>query len=167
MILLPCDPPERNRIMKPPHHSQLNNNHSAAGLARWTPWLFLICLLSASALAATPDKPAGAPITLRNFKLTGDLSDGHATFTLATIVHVDSSKGGTLELLTGPVALTELGPHPKWRVRTEQNRYVLVFDRGGDFPVQLKFTAAVRESDGWNVVDFRVAPGPLQRIVLQ
>jgi hypothetical protein len=143
----------QTRIMKPPRHSQIT-------------LLLLFCLLTITATVAAPEKIV-APITLRNFKMTGDLSGGHATFTLTAIAHVENSKGGSLDLLTGPVALTELGAHPKWRIRVDQNRYVLDFDRGGDFPVQLKFTTAVREGDGWNTVDFRVAPGPLQRIVLQ
>src|SRR5436190_9873318 len=146
--------------MKPPRHFK-DNDHSdcsrrreeadiaenanrSASLPRrlriLKPLLLVLAigLLNVTGLAAAPDKIAAAPITLRNFKLSGDLSGGHATFTLTAIAHVDNSKGGSLDLLIGPVALTELGAHPKWRVRVDQNRYVLDFDRGGDFPVQLK-----------------------------
>ena len=44
---------------------------------------------------------------------------------------------------------------------------MLTFDRAGDFPIQLKFNAAVRQSSGWNAVDFQIAPGAVQPIVLQ
>jgi hypothetical protein len=75
--------------------------------------------------------------------------------------------GGSLDVLSGPVALTAIGAHPNWNVRAEGGRFVLVFDRAGVFPVQLKFNAAVGQNDGWSGVDFRVAPGILQPIVLQ
>src|SRR6185295_7501880 len=80
---------------------------------------------------------------------------------------VENSKGGTLELLSGTVALNDLGTHPKWQIRAEQNRLVAVFDRSGTYPIQLKFTAAVRQSDGWSRVDFRVASSALQPITLR
>src|SRR5439155_11398652 len=38
---------------------------------------------------------------------------------------------------------------------------------GGKFPIQIKFTAAVKQSGNWNAVDFRVAPGAVQPITLQ
>src|SRR5512140_2333450 len=123
-----------------------------------------VSALLASARAAEPASPA---ITLEQFKLVGVLADGRATFTLNTVAHVENSKGATLELLSGPLALTEIGAHPKWRLRAEDNRYLLVFDRAGKFPVQLKFTAAVRQKNGWNVVDFRVNSSPLRPILLQ
>ncbi len=52
-------------------------------------------------------------------------------------------------------------------MRAESNRYVAVFDRRGEYPVQVKFTAAVRASNDWNSVDFQVAPGAPQPFVLQ
>src|SRR5204862_6476407 len=67
----------------------------------------------------------------------------------------------------GTVALTELSAHPKWRVRVEQNRFVLAFERGGEFPIQVRFSAAISQNEGWKRVDFRVAPSALQPIVLQ
>src|SRR5215831_9314749 len=117
----------QTRIMKPPRHVQTGNFLRTIGnvgifrglqnaILRYsrlqicaTPLLLLFCLLTLTASAAA-DKIV-APITLRNFKLIGDLSGGHATFTLTAIAHVENSKGGSLDLLTGPVALTELGAH--------------------------------------------------------
>ncbi|HWF20132.1 MAG TPA: hypothetical protein VG754_12755, partial [Verrucomicrobiae bacterium] len=106
-------------------------------------------------------------VTLRDFHLVGDLHDDRAAFTLTATAHVEDSHGGSLDLLSGTVALTEIGQHSKWHVRVEQNRFALTFDRGGDFPIKIKFTAAVRLNDGWNTVDFRVAPSALQPIVLE
>ena len=131
--------------------------------------LCLVAIVSASR-AATPPPPPNSPaagITLRDFKLTGNLSSNRAVFTLTAVAKVESSRGGSLELLSGGVALTELGPHSKWKLRIDGDAYVLSFDRSGEFPIQIKFSAAVRQIDGWNVAQFQVAPTALQRIVLQ
>ena len=37
----------------------------------------------------------------------------------------------------------------------------------GIYPVKVRFSAAVRQADGWNAVDFHVAPSVLQPVVLQ
>src|SRR5262245_41231974 len=114
---------------------------------------------------ATP--PESATVTLQDFKLTGQLTGDQASFVLTATAHVTAPKGGSLTLLEGTAALTEVGPHPKWRVRAEPNRFVLEFDRDGKFPIQIKFNSAVREHDGWKSVDFRVSPSVRQPIVLQ
>ncbi|SPE62885.1 conserved membrane hypothetical protein [Verrucomicrobia bacterium] len=126
----------------------------------------LAAALSHSASPANP--PSNAPI-LEACKLVGELSNDVATFTLTANARVDNPKGGSLELLGGTVALREVGPHPKWKVRAEPNRLVVVFERAGKFPIDLKFAAAVRSSPegGWSAVDFHVAPCPLQPIVLK
>jgi len=139
-------------------------------------WTGLLALLLASAgepatLFATEPLPVTNPppatVTLHDFRLVGDFSGERAAFTLTANARVENSKGGSLELLSGTVALTGVNPNPKWRVQVEQGRFVLTFDRSGDFPIQIKFNAAVRQSDGWNSVDFRVAPSTLQPITLR
>ena len=72
------------------------------------------------ALAHAADTPAltntpPATVTLHDFKLAGDLSGERAVFTLTAMARVENRKGGSLELLSGAVALTELSAHPKWR----------------------------------------------------
>src|SRR6266404_410887 len=108
-----------------------------------------------------------AAVSLEDVKLIGDLSGDRASFTLSATARVDNPKGGSLDLLSGTVALTEVGPHPKWHVRAEPNRFVLVFDRDGKFPIQIKFNAALRQKENWKTVEFRVAQSPLQPIVLR
>ncbi len=127
----------------------------------------LLLFIGPAAKAWQVGTPVPEGITVHDFKLVGDLNSERAAFTLNAIVKVENSKGGSIELLSGPVALTELGAHPRWKIRAEQNRYVLTFDRGGEFPVELKFNATVGAGDDWNTVEFHVAPGPLQQIVLQ
>ncbi len=132
--------------------------------------LFLSCCLTLflSACVTPTTKQTSNPankVALEDFKLVGDLTGEQAIFTLTATAHVDDSKGGTLDLLEGTVALTEVGTHDKWRVRAEQNRFLLEFDRGGKFPIQVKFNAAVRERQNWKVVDFRIAPSSVQPII--
>ena len=109
----------------------------------------------------------GPAITLRDFKMVGELTGDNAAFTLTATAKVDNSKGGSLDLISGPVALMEVGPHHQWHVGAEQNRFNIVFEHGGEFPILIKFSAAVRHADGWNTVDFQVAPSILQPIVLR
>jgi hypothetical protein len=122
-------------------------------------------LLIVTAQAAT--NPPAALVTLDNFKLVGELSGDQATFALTATARVEGSRGGTLDLLSGAVALTDAPTHPQWRIRVQENRYVAVFDHRGQFPLKIKFNAAVRRNDPWKAVDFRVAPSVLQPIVLQ
>jgi hypothetical protein len=107
------------------------------------------------------------PARLENVLLTGNLADGEAAFTLTARARVAARRGATLELLNGRVALTQAPTHRHWRVRTDGARFLLEFDRSGDFPVELSFRAAVESRDDWHRVAFQLAPGPLQRIVLQ
>ncbi|HLX68677.1 MAG TPA: hypothetical protein VKV04_03525, partial [Verrucomicrobiae bacterium] len=127
----------------------------------------LILLIAQIASAWQVASPAPDNITLRDFKLIGDLNSERAAFTLSTIVKVENPKGGSIDLISGKVALTAPPTHPHWKIRAEQDRYVLTFDRAGEYPVQLKFNALVWPNDGWNNVDFQVAPGPLEQVVLQ
>jgi hypothetical protein len=120
---------------------------------------------SAKGAAEAPPTPPPS-VTLEGFKLTGDLSGDRATFNLTATAKVDNSKGGSLELISGNVALTEVGEHPRWKLQAEQGRYVAVFERSGRFPITLKFSAAVRQGSGWNSVNFRVAPSTLQPLML-
>ena len=117
---------------------------------------------------SAPVKDASpAAATLSDFKLTGDLGGDIAAFTLTGNVRVENPAGGSLELLAGPVALTSLDARQKWQMSVEQNRYVAKFDRGGTFPIEVHFNAAVTRSNGWSAVDFHVATSALQPVVLQ
>jgi hypothetical protein len=115
--------------------------------------------------------PEASRVVLRDFKLAGQINDQTAAFTLTATARVKNPQGGSLTLLSGNVALTSVEPNRNWRLHFDQGRFVLVFDQPGEFPIRLKFHAAVRQSPGslrgWNVVDFRVAPSGLQPIVLQ
>ena len=118
-------------------------------------------------LLATALQAAESAVTLKDFKLTGDLSGDGAAFTLTATARVENPRGGSLDLLSGPVALTAFEPHPREHIRAGQNQFSLTFDHGGEFPIQVKFSATVHQTEGWNNVEFRVAPSVLQPIVLR
>ena len=58
--------------------------------------------------SSSNNAPAGG-VTLTDFKLTGELGGEVAAFTLTATVQVEDAQGGALTLLSGPVALTQLG----------------------------------------------------------
>jgi hypothetical protein len=122
--------------------------------------LFWALLLAAGA-------QAGSDVTLTDFKLTGDLSGDSAAFTLTATARVGDADGGSLDLLSGPVALTAFEAHPREHIRAGQNQFSLTFDHGGVFPVVVKFSAKVRQAEDWNEVEFAVAPSVLEPIVLR
>src|SRR5712672_4286361 len=94
-------------------------------------WFVLIILALMAKVDAFAENPAPSAITLENFKLVGDLNGEQAAFTLTATAHVENSKGGTLELLSGTVALTDVNSHKQWHVRAEQNRFLIEFEHGG------------------------------------
>jgi len=129
--------------------------------------LTLSCLFLLMTAAHAAKNPPPAAITLDDFKLVGDLSGDQAVFTLTGTARVENAKGGSLDLLSGAVALTDAPTQPQMRIRVQQNRFVAVFDHGGKFPIKVKFNAAVRQNEPWKAVEFHVAPSVLQPIVLQ
>jgi hypothetical protein len=129
-------------------------------------WATVFAKEPAPTRAAAPKPAIIAPVVLENFQLTGELHGDQAAFALSATAIVDDPKGGTLELISGPVALTEPAGNAEWRLRPEQNRFVAVFDRAGKFPISLKFNAAVSQNDLWKSVAFKVAPSALLPVSL-
>lgn len=115
---------------------------------------------------ATAD-PEAARVTLTNFRISGELSGDQATFVLTALARVKNQRGGKLQILSGDAALTAYEHGKDWRLQFDQGRYVAVFDSAGEFPIELKFNATVRTTNGWNRVTFHTAPGSLQPIVLR
>ncbi len=111
--------------------------------------------------------PETRQVVLRDFKLTGQLAEQSAAFLLTATARVRNPAGGSLVLLSGGVALTELPRHADWRVNAGGGRYVIKFDKAGEYPLAFKFHAAVIPGNKWSAVDFHVAPSALQPILLQ
>lgn len=114
-----------------------------------------------------PTVSSSGGVTLTDFKLTGDLGGGIAAFTLTANAIVGHNNGGSLELLSGPVALTGLDAHRKWNMGINKSHFIARFDQPGTFPIEVHFNAAIAQSNDWSAVNFRVAPGIVQPVVLQ
>ena len=118
-------------------------------------------------ITITAADPDARRVVLRDFKLVGRIEADRAAFTLTATALVKSPDGARLELLSGGAALTGFTTGTNARVRIEGGRFVLVCDQPGEFPIEVRFDAAVRRSNEWNSIQFRVAPSTLQPIVLQ
>src|SRR6266545_3345330 len=68
--------------------------------------LFSLPVLFAAEVPGTTSPPPPI-VTLQDFKLVGALSGDRAVFTFTATANVENSKGGSLELLSGALALTE------------------------------------------------------------
>jgi len=97
-------------------------------------------------LKITVADPETRQVVLRDFKLTGTLTEPNAAFVLTATARVLNPRGGTIAILSGGLALTELPQHPDWHLTADKGRFVIVFDKPGDFPIQFKFNAAVRQN---------------------
>lgn len=115
--------------------------------------------------------PDARRVVLRDFRLEGQVADKTAAFTLKTVASIKDPNAGSLDLLSGAVALTGVQEHNDWRVRFENGKFVFSADKAGVFPIELKFNAKVEPSAegprGWSKVDFRVAPAALEPLVLK
>ena len=131
--------------------------------------LIVACLFfGITARAGQADSaPAQPDITLQDFKLTGEFRDGRADFTLTAVARVENAKGGSLPILDGAVALTDVGPNPKWSFQVQSNGYVAVFEKAGKYPLEIKFAASVKKQGDWSSVQFGVTPATLPKITLR
>jgi hypothetical protein len=112
--------------------------------------------------------PEGRRVVLRDFKLVGRLGEDMASFTMTATAKVNRPEGGSVVMASGSgVALREIDPKSGGRVAFAGDRFYLVFDRAGEFPVTLRFNAAVQRKDGWNALDFKVGPSTLLPVVLE
>jgi hypothetical protein len=121
------------------------------------------------ALQLSPADPETRQVVLRNFKLNGRLNDQEAAFKLIATAVVKHSKGGrsVWSPVSGADALCAAAGLP---LETRGDCYVLVFERAGDFPIELEFNAAMELGaeglKGWKTVQFGVAPASIQPLTL-
>lgn len=111
--------------------------------------------------------PDARRVVLRDFRLEGRFTNDVAEFTLTATASVRNPKGGMIAALSGNAALAQLEENADWKVRFQNGRYFLVFEKAGEFPVRLRFNAAVSQSGGWKRVDFGVAPGLIAPMILR
>lgn len=111
--------------------------------------------------------PETGRVVLRDFHLVGQLSDGQASFTLGAVAKVNNPRGGRLAILSGGAALTGYEQGEGWRLEFAQGRFVAVFDKAGEFRIQVRFNASIELTNGWRRVNFGTAPGTLQPVLFR
>lgn len=121
-------------------------------------------------LRLSPADPEALRVKLTNFRLEGLVSSNSAAFTLSATARVQNPQGASIQLLTGGAALSELQESDDWHLKFENGKYVLVVKRPGEFPIQVRFNAAVRHNPadalGWKRVEFQIAGAALAPLTL-
>ncbi|MBL9136126.1 MAG: tetratricopeptide repeat protein, partial [Verrucomicrobiales bacterium] len=111
--------------------------------------------------------PESSMVTLDRFQLLGDLGSNQAEFTLSATAKVKNPRGGSLELLSGGVAMQEWTATDGWRLRFEDGKFWADFEKPGEYPVRLRFGAGVVVSNGWSRVRFDIASAALAPVRLR
>lgn len=122
--------------------------------------------LGALSLKLAAADPEARRVTWRDFQLRGTLGDAQARFRLTAVARVPLPRGGRLEVLGGEAALTGFVVPEGARLGFERGLYVAQFDRAGEFPLTLEFDATVRRTNGWQEVNFFVAPAATLPVTL-
>ncbi|MEI7732755.1 MAG: hypothetical protein WCO56_24500 [Verrucomicrobiota bacterium] len=107
----------------------------------------------------------GRKVIWDKFQMTGELKPQNAAFTLSGEAVVRHPEGGTLAVLAGDAALTDLPTGVE--MTFDQGRYLLRFRKPGIYPIALKFNAKVTPQDVWNSVNFEVVASSLRPVVLK
>ena len=110
--------------------------------------------------------PESRGVAITDFSLASTLSEDEAAFELRAVARVRNPAGGRAELLRG-VALTAMEAGPGVKMQIIDGRLIAVFAKDGEYPLLLKFNAAVRQVEGWSSIDFGVVPGTLQPWILR
>ena len=79
-------------------------------------------------LQITTADPETWRVVLSDFNLSSQIGEDSAAFILRATARVKNPKGGSIELLSGGVALTDFDKHPKWRMKFENGRFIAVFE---------------------------------------
>lgn len=115
-----------------------------------------------------------AAVELTRFRLSGELDeDGKfGSFRMQGIARV-AKVGATITILRGAaVSLSSVPANPNYRVRLETSGkqapyYELVFDKRGEWPVELEFVGAVTQDKEWSRILFTVAAGAVSPVSLE
>ncbi|NWK55744.1 MFS transporter [Verrucomicrobiaceae bacterium N1E253] len=126
-------------------------------------------------LQVYPSGGAPGAVELRNARLTGSIDDalGSALFRYTATAYVSDADGGGIDFLSGRAAVSRIqeGAAYSLHVRPDGNGYRLVFDRAGEFPVNLEMIARIDDRhgswQGWNVLDFTTPQGAVVPVVFK
>ena len=115
---------------------------------------------------------AAADAELAGAQLTGKLNESGESvdFHLQAEARVSASNA-RLPLLSGQAALSDTTAGDGWHVELarmgEGFAYEMVFERTGVFPIDLAFSAAVRQNGDWRGLDFRMPAGVVVPLLIE
>ncbi|MDF1740739.1 MAG: hypothetical protein P1U86_16375 [Verrucomicrobiales bacterium] len=112
-------------------------------------------------------------VELTRFRLSGELDQDakFGTFRIEGLARV-AKAGATVTILRGAaVSLSSVPANPNYRVRLETSGkqapyYELVFEKPGEWPVELEFVGAVTQDKEWSRILFTVAAGAVSPVSL-
>ena len=115
-----------------------------------------------------------APVEIGGFQLGGKLSEDEksAAFRMSGVARVSEAGAAIPILRSHSIALSSMPSNPNYRLRLETKGklgpyYELVFERAGEWPVQIDFVASVIPEKGWNKILFTVASGAVAPVALE
>lgn len=117
-------------------------------------------------LTASEADPGLRFVRFEDFKLTGEIDGEVASFKLTGLANVRHPEGGTLDLLSGAVALTKYGREKNAVMEFVGGHYRMKFATNGEYAVELEFKAKVSERDGWSSVAFEPVAAPLREVTV-
>jgi prepilin-type processing-associated H-X9-DG protein len=133
-----------------------------------TPTL-LACLLSVSAFAkeakpapaVPPPPPPAAVLALREIRYDARLSDDEARFTAEIDAEATGAGESSVKLFEGDVAVLPGKLPDSLKIVREDNRYLLIAARPGQYRFRLDLVARIQRAEPWNQVAFA---GPVAAI---
>jgi hypothetical protein len=75
--------------------------------------------------------------------------------------------GARMPILSGLAAFSDVATGDGWHLELRDDRTELVFDRVGNFPIDLHFAAAITDVGGWRRVDFQMPAGAVVPLVVE
>lgn len=99
-----------------------------------------------------------APVELKDVSLEGTVDSElqSALFSLKGRAIVTSESGGSIPILSGRAALTEVLQFDAFRIALNGDAYELVFDKAGDFTFEIPLAATVLAAEERRGIDFKV-----------
>ncbi|MGB0578858.1 MAG: hypothetical protein ACPGVU_04060 [Limisphaerales bacterium] len=105
-------------------------------------------------------------VRLEDFNLTGTIVGDTAAFKLTGTAIVRHPEGGTLNVLSGSVALTGYQEEESAKLEYILGNYRMKFATNGEFPVVLEFNAQISDSNNWKNIAFAPASAPLREVTI-
>ena len=116
----------------------------------------IIALLAISLFnIATPAAPVSAnDLVIQDIRYDGRLADDEARFTLDIAATARGAGENSVKILEGDVAILPGRLPDALKIVREDNRYLLVASRPGQFKFKLEIVAKIQRAEPWNQISF-------------